>query len=294
MKMAKGQRGAPKLNQARSFRGQRPQIARSVEKKAFIPRERTLGGEQVEGRQAVKELLSAKKRRVKEIWLSDSVDRVGIVEEISELAFHQRVPIISVSRTKLDASAGSEGSQGIIAFAERLQETPLEELIKIRKGIKPFLILLDGVTDPYNLGAILRSAECAGVTGVILPEHRSVHVTPAATKSAAGAIEHLRFSMVPGVPAALQELSKAGVWSVGLDAEADKSIYQVTLYDQPVVLVFGAEGKGLAPLVRQRCDLLASIPQYGHIPSLNVSNAAALAMFEVARTRSNLDLPDGN
>ena len=262
-------------------------MSATVDNRTYITRDRSLGGEQIEGRQAVRELLRARSRRVKEIWLSDSVERVGIVEEILDLALDQRVPVATVSRTKLDNKAGSEGSQGIIAFAEKLREVFISDLVKPRNGVSPFLIVLDGVTDPYNLGAILRSAECAGVTGVILPEHRSVHVTPAASKSAAGAIEYLRFALVPGIPNALGELSKAGVWSVGLDSDGSQRIYDVTLYNEPVALVFGAEGKGLSPLTRQRCDIVASIPQFGHIPSLNVSNAAALVLFEAARHRSN-------
>ncbi|TAN31326.1 MAG: 23S rRNA (guanosine(2251)-2'-O)-methyltransferase RlmB [Actinomycetota bacterium] len=287
--MAKGRRTStnnPRLNPSKNPRGYR-RVAALGEKGAFVSRDRSLGGEQVEGRQAVRELLVAANRKVKEIWLSDSVERVGIIEEILDKALDRRVPVRTVSRTRLDGTAGSEGSQGIIAFAEKLHETHIGDLIKAKNGVKPFLVVVDGVTDPYNLGAILRSAECAGVTGVILPEHRSVHITPAASKSAAGAIEYLRFALVPGVPNALQELSRAGVWCVGLDSEGSQSIYEVSLYDQPVALVFGAEGRGISSLAKQRCDIIGSIPQFGHIPSLNVSNAAALAMFEVARARAS-------
>lgn len=291
--MAKGSRNAGKLNQAGSTRGPRFRNGKGSlygggsDKRTFVAKERDLGGGQVEGRQSVKELLYARKRKVREIWISDSVERVGIVADILDLAMDLRVPVVSVARTRLDSVAGSEGSQGVVAFCEKLTESSLGELAQTKKGVRPFLVILDGVTDPYNLGAILRSADCAGVTGVIVPEHRSVHVTPSATKSAAGAIEHLRLAMVPGISSALTELSKAGVWSVGLDADADQSIYQVNLFDQPVAIVVGAEGKGLSPLVKQRCDVLASIPLYGHVPSLNVSNAAALAMFQAAQVRAN-------
>lgn len=255
------------------------------ERRAFPPRDRSLGGDQIEGRQSVRELLQARRRKTREVWISDSVERVGIVEEIIDLALKARVPVLTVAKAKLDRAARSESSQGIVAFAEKLGEVALDQLVEPYKGAKPFLIVLDGVTDPYNLGAIMRSAECAGATGVLLPEHRSVHMTPAATKAAAGAIEHLRFALVPGIPAALQDLSKAGVWCVGLDSDASQSIYDVSLFDQPVALIFGAEGRGLSTLTKQRCDVLAAIPQYGQIQSLNVSNAAALAMFEVARAR---------
>ncbi len=149
-----------------------------------------------------------------------------------------------------------------------------------------FLIVIDGVTDPQNLGALLRSAECAGVTGVVLPRHRSAHVTPTVTKVAAGAIEHVGVAVVPGVPGALQELERLGVWTVGLDERGSEPLFHLGLGDRPIALVIGAEGRGLAPLSRQRCDVLARIPLHGSIDSLNVSAAGAVAMFEVARQRS--------
>ena len=149
-----------------------------------------------------------------------------------------------------------------------------------------FLVVVDGVTDPQNLGALLRSAECAGVTGVVLPRHRSAHVTPTVTKVAAGAVEHVSVAVVPGVPAALQELERLGVWTVGLDERGSEPVFNLPLGDRPIALVIGAEGRGLAPLSRQRCDVLARIPLHGSIDSLNVSAAGAVAMFEVARQRS--------
>ena len=123
-----------------------------------------------------------------------------------------------------------------------------------------------GITDPRNLGALLRSAECAGVTGVVLPRHRSARLSPTVTKTAAGAIEHLPFAVVGGVPAALSELRDLGVWSIGLAGEADQSLYDLPLGDGPVALVVGSEEKGLAPLVRRRCDAVAAIPQHGTLP----------------------------
>ena len=153
-------------------------------------------------------------------------------------------------------------------------------------GKTPFLVVVDGVTDPQNLGALLRSAECAGVTGVVLPRHRSAHVTPTVTKVAAGAIEHVSIAVVPGVPGALQELERHGVWTVGLDERGSEPVFNLGLGDRPVALVIGAEGRGLSPLSRQRCDVLARIPLHGAIDSLNVSAAGAVAMFEVARQRA--------
>ncbi len=148
-----------------------------------------------------------------------------------------------------------------------------------------FLVLVDGVTDPHNLGAILRSAECAGATGVVIPRHRAAHVTPAVTKAAAGAIEHLPMALVAGIPSALQDLSRLGVTTVGLDERGEADFFDVVMGDRPIALVLGAEGAGLGPLARRRCDVLAKIPLTGAIPSLNVSAAAAVACFEVARQR---------
>ena len=149
----------------------------------------------------------------------------------------------------------------------------------------PFLLVAAGITDPRNLGALLRSAECAGVDGVVLPRHRSARLSPTVTKTAAGAIEHLPFAVVGGVPTALSELRELGVWSIGLAGEADQSLYDLPLGEGPVALVVGSEEKGLAPLVRRRCDAVVAIPQHGALPSLNVGVAGAVACFEVARQR---------
>jgi len=143
-----------------------------------------------------------------------------------------------------------------------------------------------GITDPRNLGALLRSAECAGVSGVVLPRHRSARLSPTVAKTAAGALEHLSFAVVGGVPAALGELRELGVWSIGLAGEATQSLYELPLGEGPVALVVGSEEKGLAPLVRKRCDAVAAIPQHGTLPSLNVGVAGAVACFEVARQRA--------
>ena len=141
------------------------------------------------------------------------------------------------------------------------------------------------MTDPGNLGAVIRSAECAGATGLVLPRHRAVNVTPAAAKAAAGAIEHVPIALVGGLPAAMQKLSEHGVWNVGLDAAGSQSLFDLDLATESVMVVLGAEGHGLARLVRQRCDAVVSIPLAGRLDSLNVSAAAALACFEVARRR---------
>ena len=149
----------------------------------------------------------------------------------------------------------------------------------------PFLLALDGITDPGNFGAILRTAECAGVTGVVLPRHRSARITPTVAKAAAGAVEHLRFAVVPGMPSALRTLSSRDVWTVGLDAAGPRPLHELELSGEGVALVLGSEGRGLSRLVAQRCDVLASIPLRGTLGSLNVAAAAAVACFEISRRR---------
>jgi 23S rRNA (guanosine2251-2'-O)-methyltransferase len=215
----------------------------------------------------------------------DEGDDAPILSDIRDLAAGNRVTVTTVSRGRFAAQARCEAPQGVLALAAPLPEADLDDLVAGRPGPPPFLVALDGVTDPGNLGAILRSAECAGVTGAVLPRHRAVHVTPAATKAAAGAVEHVPIAVVGGLPAALARLRTAGVHVVGLDGAAPASLYDLAGADGPVCLVLGAEGRGLSRLVRERCDEVVAIPLAGVLGSLNVSAAAALACFEVARRR---------
>ena len=249
--------------------------------------EKSLGGEQVEGRQAVRELLVTGKRRVKEIWLAGDLDQNDVVDDIVEIARSMRVQVTEVNRKRLESQARSEAPQGVIAFAAPLEDVELDVLLRRRPNDPPFLVALDGVTDPGNLGALLRCCDGAGVHGVVLPRHRAVHVTPTAAKAAAGAVEHVPMAMVGGLPAALARIKDAGIWVIGLDDAADRSLFEIDdLAKEGICLVMGAEGAGLSRLVRERCDMIVSIPMKGRLSSLNVSAAAALAVYEVTRHRS--------
>ncbi len=246
-----------------------------------------VGGEQIEGRQAVRELLLAGTRKVRELTVAG--DDEGL-QDLVDLALELRVTVSEVSDSALGRIARTSAPQGVVARAAPLEAVELLDLVgdgahAPAHGGPPFLVALDGVTDPGNLGAVIRSAECAGATGVVLPRHRAVNVTPAAAKAAAGAIEHVPIALVGGLPAALQKLSDHDVWSVGLDAAGSQSLFDLELATEGVILVLGAEGHGLARLVRQRCDTIVSIPLAGRLDSLNVSAAAALACFEVTRRR---------
>ncbi len=259
---------------------------RTKDAEFHAPRRRSLGGDQIEGRQAVKELILARRRTVEYVWLEDSVVRKGIIAEIVDLCLARRIPLITVSRRKFEMSVRSEGNQGILARAAALREEDLTEMVNAVPN--PFLLLIDGITDPHNLGAVLRSAELSGVTGVVLPQNRTSMITPTVAKAAAGAVEHLSFALVPGIPSALMSLATLGVYLVGLDVRGKTSVYNIATGDTGrIALVLGAEDKGLARLSAERCDLLVRIPQVGRLDSLNVSAAAAVALFEVSRLRSS-------
>ena len=245
-----------------------------------------LGGTQVEGRQAVRELLIAGRRRCFEVWIAGDMDANEVIDDIKQLARANRVPVVEVSRKKLEYTARSEAPQGVLAHAEALPSVPIDAMLRRRPGKSPFLVAVDGVTDPGNLGALLRCCDGAGVDGVILPRHRSVHITPTVAKAAVGAIEYVPLSVVGGLPTALTRMRELGIWVVGLDDAADKSLFDLgDLAAEGICLVVGAEGAGLSRLVRERCDLIVSIPMKGRLSSLNVSVAASLATYEVARHR---------
>ncbi|MGD9998857.1 MAG: 23S rRNA (guanosine(2251)-2'-O)-methyltransferase RlmB [Ilumatobacteraceae bacterium] len=250
------------------------------------PARKTLGGEQIEGRQAVRELLLAGTRRVREVWVASDLDENEVVADIVEIAKAERVPVQYVARKRLEAAARTEAPQGVIAHADGVPEADFSALIARAPGRTPFLVAVDGVTDPGNLGALLRCCDGAGVHGVVLPRHRAVHITPTVAKAAAGAVEHVPIAMVGGLPAALASMKDAGIWVVGLDDAADRDLFDIgDLATDAICLVMGAEGAGLSRLVRERCDLVVSIPMRGHLSSLNVSAAAALATYEVVRAR---------
>jgi 23S rRNA (guanosine2251-2'-O)-methyltransferase len=271
-------RAGPKerFNEGRPNRDRRRQIDK-----------RELGGDQVEGRQAVLELLNARRREVKQVWIVDGLDPTPELDKISSLASRSGARVMAVPFRRIDLEARTRSHQGVLAKAAPLTETPLDDLATATKGVKPFLLVLDGVTDPQNVGALLRIAECAGITGVVLGRHNAAHITPTVAKVAAGAVEYLRFAIAPGIPTAISNLSEAGVICIGLDPEATTDIYEIKVGDDAtpngIALVLGDEGKGLASLTRRRCSQLVSIPQQGKIASLNVAAAGAVACFELAK-----------
>jgi 23S rRNA (guanosine2251-2'-O)-methyltransferase len=245
--------------------------------------ERGLGGDQVEGINAVRELLRAHRRPIREVLIVAGREEREGIDEIVELADEAGVRVREVAPAQLMALARSEAPQGVLARAAAIEPVDPDTLLADPRA---FIVALDGVTDPGNLGAVMRTAELAGATGIVIPKHRSARLSPAAMKAAAGAAEWLPVAQAAGLPAFLDRARRAGVWSVGLDADGDTDVHDLTVADGPIVLVLGAEGRGLARLTRDRCELVARIDLVGHLDSLNVSAAAAVACFAVARRRA--------
>jgi 23S rRNA (guanosine2251-2'-O)-methyltransferase len=208
------------------------------------------------------------------------------LQEIVQLARRNSVPVRFEERPQIDRSAGTREHQGVVAFVAAESTVSLEQILAA--GSSPaaagLLVILDGVEDPHNLGASIRTALAAGARGLVIPERRSVGLTDAAVRSSAGAAAHLPVARVTNLARAIEEIKDAGYWIVGMDERAEKSYTEVD-YTVPVVLVFGGEGKGLHQLVKERCDFLVSLPTAGPVRSLNVSVAAGVALFEVVRQR---------
>jgi 23S rRNA (guanosine2251-2'-O)-methyltransferase len=241
----------------------------------------------IEGRRPVIEALRGA-RRVERVVVAAGVAERGTLAELLELAAKEGVPVETVPRSVLDEHAETGAHQGVAAVVSQLEPIGLDELLAIPLGgtEPPFVLALDGIEDPHNLGALVRSAEAAGCHGVVLPRHRSAPLSATAVKSSAGALEHVPVAEVANLTRALERLRAAGLWCIGLDGEAESSLFDLDLADEPVCVVVGGEGAGLHRLVRETCDLLVRIPMAGQVDSLNASVAGALALFEVRRRRA--------
>ena len=210
------------------------------------------------------------------------------VEEIVQLARRRDVPVRFEDRAQLDRLAGTTEHQGVVGLAAARPAALLEDILAAAaadKTQKGFLVLLDGVEDPRNLGAIIRTALAAGAHGVVIPERRAAGLTDAVERASAGALAHLPVARVTNLPRAMEDLKKVGYWLIGLDEHAEKT-YTSADFTSPVGIVLGGEGEGLHELTRKRCDYVVSIPTTGPVKSLNVSVAAGVVLFEVVRQRT--------
>ncbi len=247
------------------------------QEEAIDPKENLLSG-----RNPIREAI--KSGRDIEKLLVAKGDLSGSAREIVAMAREARIPVQEVERVRLDEI--TRNHQGMLAFASAYKYATVEEMLTEakEKGEDPFLILLDGITDPHNLGAIIRTAECVGAHGVIVPERRSVGLTPAAVKASAGAVEHVKVARVGNLTRTMQDLQKAGLWITA--ATTDGEDFQKADLSGPVALVIGSEGEGISRLVQEHCDRAVSLPLKGEIGSLNASVAAGVLMYAVLQKRN--------
>ena len=246
---------------------------------------RELKNELIEGRNAVIEALRAG-RNIDKIYLAKGdVDKT--LGHIASKARAAGVVVVECDRRKLDYMSATHAHQGVIALCAVREYCTLEDILALaaEREEKPFVIVCDEISDPHNLGAIIRSAECAGAHGVVIPKRRSAGLTAIVDKASAGAAEHMLIARVPNLPAALDTLKSRGLWVYGTAADGTSPLWETDLTG-PAALVIGSEGDGMGRLVRESCDFTLSLPMKGRLNSLNASAAASIVMYEVLRQRS--------
>ncbi len=235
------------------------------------------------GINAVTESLKARGRSF--AWVGVAKERHDLrLQRVVDECRRQGVAVRFVSRPELDRMAGNNAHQGVVAVTSAKQYNDLDDVVAAKRGQFSLVVVLDGVEDPHNLGAILRTADAAGADGVVIPERRAAGVTPTVTKASAGASEHLPIAKVTNIGRTLEELKSKNLWIVGLDERAPQN-YDSLDYKMDCAIVLGAEGKGVHELVRKKCDFMISIPMLGKVSSLNVSVAAGVMLYEIVRQR---------
>ena len=240
--------------------------------------------DQVEGRNAVLELLESD-RDINKIFISDG-EKHGSINKIIALAREKKVIINEVSKAKLNQMSQTENNQGVIAIVPPFNYCEIEDILEVvkKRNEKPFILILDGIEDPHNLGSIIRTAETAGVHGIIIPKRRAASVNSTVSKVSAGAVEHIKIVRVNNINDAMQTLKKNDVWICGTDMNTDKYFYEED-FTGGIGIVIGSEGYGMSKLVKENCDFIVRIPMKGKITSLNASVSAGIVMYEVVRQR---------
>lgn len=235
------------------------------------------------GINAVTEALKSRGRAFE--WVGVAKERHDIrLQKLIQECRHNGIAVRVMSRVELDRMAGTGAHQGVVAVTSSKQYNDLDEIISAKRGQYSLIVVLDGIEDPHNLGAILRTADACAVDGVVIPERRAAGITGTVAKTSAGASEHLPVAKVTNIARTLEDLKSKNLWTVGLD-ERGKQNYDTVDYKMDCAIVLGAEGKGLHDLVAKKCDFLVSIPMQGKVPSLNVSVAAGVVLYEVVRQR---------
>ncbi|MBT3191268.1 MAG: 23S rRNA (guanosine(2251)-2'-O)-methyltransferase RlmB [Verrucomicrobia bacterium] len=240
------------------------------------------------GRQPIRELLRAGRRRVASLYVLSSVRPTPELDEVIALAEASKIKIAKVDSLRVESMVGDVNHQGVVADVFPFRYVSYKKMLSDAGQDKNALFLfLDGLEDPQNVGSLLRSAEAAGVTGVVIPEHRAVGITPAVVRASAGAAEHMIVAKVPNLVRCMRLLKDRGVWFAGLEAGDEATLISDTDLTGPLGIVVGSEGKGMRRLVRENCDYLVKLPMFGNVSSLNAGVAGAIAMFEVLRQRGS-------
>ncbi len=249
-----------------------------------MEKESGIQNEMIEGRNAVMEALRAGRPIDKLFINKGEVDKT--LGHIASTARDKGIVVVECDRRKLDFMSATHAHQGVIALCAVRDYCTVEELFAIaaQREEPPFFIVCDEISDGHNLGAIIRTAECVGAHGVIIPKRRSAGLTAVVDKASAGAAEHMAVARVPNIPSALKELQERGVWVYGTAADGQSDLWH-TDFSGPVALVIGSEGDGMGRLVRECCDFIVSLPMKGKVGSLNASAAAAITMYEILRQR---------
>lgn len=244
------------------------------------------GRELLYGRQPVREMLRAGRRRVDALFVQTGVRDSVEIDEIIKLAETKRIRLQMMDPSRLDAMVGDVNHQGVAAEVSAFRYVSYKKLLSdAEQESAPLFLFLDHLEDPQNLGSLLRTAEAAGVNGVVIPEHRAAGVTPAVVRASAGAAEHLPVVQVPNLVRCMKLLKERGVWFAGLEGGAESRDISATDLSGPLGLVVGSEGHGMRRLVRENCDFLIRLPMRGKVESLNAAVAGAIAVFEVLRQR---------
>jgi 23S rRNA (guanosine2251-2'-O)-methyltransferase len=236
----------------------------------------------------VYEALSARRRHIHQVYLQKD-NTSGRLAQLASLADSLGIRVETTASRELQTLAGATAHQGVAARVGRYPLTAVSDLLAAAEAMSGalFLLMLDNILDPQNLGAIVRTALCVGIDGVIMPKDRSARITPAVSRASAGALEHIRLSRVTNLVQTIKQFKKSGLWIMGLDKDAKQSLYDGDMTGS-LAIVLGGEQKGIRPLVKKHCDFLVSIPQLGVVDSLNASAAAAVAMYEALRQRTEV------
>ena len=278
--MKEERRGKAGFRPERNERKDRP--LRTAYEVRQEPKEEVEG--QLEGRNALQEALRAG-RTIDKVFIASGDTDKGL-QRLAAEAKEAGAVVVPVDRRKLDQMSFTRSHQGVIALAAAHEYATIDEILDeaAARGQAPLIVICDELTDPHNLGAIMRSAECAGAHGVIIPKRRSVGLTATVAKASAGAMEYMKVARVTNINSAIAELKEKGVWVFGTAAEGSVPMYQANL-TVPAAIVIGNEGDGMSPLVRKNCDVMVHIPMNGRISSLNASAAASILLYEAVRQR---------